>query len=215
MSFFGGSHVNCMMCGTEVEVKHSLSNVDVMDTDLDLRPRGVARLAEKNTVQFCPNCGYSSFDLEKDVTFGKRELLKGEEYQEIFRNQDVKDDIKKFFLLGILLDAVGEIQRSASSFLRASWCAEDSGNTEWMIKSRKRAIAEFEKSDYTWKNSQVLAILVDCYRRIGEFDGAINVINKYGLDNVSDIVVKKVLEYQLALCQNGDSSIHTASQVQV
>ncbi len=215
MSFFGGSHVKCMMCGTEVEVKHGLSSVDVMDTDLDLRPRGVARLSEKNSAQFCPNCGYASFDLEKDVTFGRRELLEKEEYQEIFHNELLKEDIKKFFLLGILMDDVGEIQRSASSYLRASWCAEDIGDEEWMIKSRKRAILEFEKSDFTWKKSQVLAILVDCYRRIGEFDNAIKAINKFGLENVSDIVVRRVLEFQMKLCQEKDKAVHTASQVQV
>ena len=86
MSFFSGSHVNCMMCGTEVEVKHSLSSVEILDTDLDLRPRGVARLTEKNSVQFCPNCGYASFDLEKDVTYGRREILNDSEYLAIFKN---------------------------------------------------------------------------------------------------------------------------------
>ena len=215
MSFFTGSHVNCMMCGTEVEVKHSLSSVDVLDTDLDLRPRGVARLSEKNSVQFCPNCGYSSFSLEKDITYGRRELLQGEEYLEVFHNEELKEDIKKFFLLGIMLDCVDEFQRSASAFLRASWCAEDSGNTAWMIKSKERAIEEFMKSDFTWKNSQVIAIVVDCYRRIGKFDEAIEVINKFGLDNVSDIVIRKVLEFQIALCKNKDTTVHTASQVQV
>ena len=215
MSFFTGSHVNCMMCGTEVEVKHSLSNVDILDTDLDLRPRGVARLTEKNSVQFCHNCGYASFNLEKDITYGRRELLQSEEYLEVFHNEELKEDIKKFFLLGIMMDAVDEFQRSASAFLRASWCAEDAGNTEWMVKSKERAINEFLKSDFTWKNSQVIAIVVDCYRRIGKFDEAIDAINRFGLDNVTDIVVRKVLEFQIELCKKGDMLVHTASQVQV
>ena len=215
MSFFSGSHVNCMMCGTEVEVKHSLSSVEILDTDLDLRPRGVARLTEKNSVQFCPNCGYASFDLEKDITYGRRELLADPEYLEVFHDTELKEDIKKFFLLGITLDKVDEFQRSASSFLRAAWCADDAGETEWMIKCRKRAILEYLKSDFTWKNSQVISILIDCYRRISEFDEALAIIDKFGLDNVDDIVVKKVIEYQIALCKSGDASVHTVSQVQV
>ena len=215
MSFYSGAHVNCMMCGTEVEVKHSLSNVDILDTDLDLRPRGVARLTEKNSVQFCPTCGYATFDLEKDITYGRRELLQTPEYLEVFHNEELKEDVKKFYLLGLTLDSVDEFQRSASSFLRASWCADDAGNTEWMIKSRKRAIVEYLKSDFTWRNAQVIAIVVDCYRRIGEFDEAIATIQKFGLDNVSDIVIKKVLEFQIELCKKQDTSVHTQSQVQI
>ena len=215
MSFFSGSHVNCMMCGAEVEVKHSLSSVEILDTDLDLRPRGVARLTEKNSVQFCPNCGYASFDLEKDITYGRRELLKDEEYLEVFSLSDLKEDIKKFYLLGITLDKVDEFQRSASSFLRAAWCADDLGNEEWKVKCRKRAIEEFLKSDFTWENSQVISMVVDCYRRIGEFDEAIAIIDKFGLDKVEDIVTKRILEFQIELCKKGDTSVHTASQVQV
>ena len=215
MSFFSGSHVNCMMCGTEVEVKHSLSSVEILDTDLDLRPRGVARLTEKNSVQFCPNCGYASFDLEKDVTYGRREILSDSEYLAIFKNEKLKEDIKKFYLLGITLNNVDEFQRSASSFLRAAWCADDSGDSEWMVKCREKAIEEFLKSSFTWENSQVLSIVVDCYRRIGKFDEALAIIDKFGLDNVTDIIVKKVLEYQIELCKKNDTSVHTASQVQV
>lgn len=215
MSFYSGSHVNCMMCGAEVEVKHSLSNVEILDTDLDLRPRGVARLTEKNSVQFCPNCGYATFDLEKDITYGRRELLQSPEYTEVFHDELLKEDIKKFFLLGLTLDAVDEFQRSANQFLRASWCADDAGNKEWMIKSKKRAIGEYLKSDFTWKNAQVIAIVVDCYRRIGEFDEAIAIIDKFGLDNVSDIVIKRVLEFQIELCNKKDDAVHTQSQVQV
>ena len=214
MGFYSGSHVNCIVCGAEVEVRHSISDVEILDTDLDLRPRGVARLAEKNSVQFCPNCGYAAYDLEKDVTYGRRELLQAPEYLEVL-NADIIENIKKFFLLGITLDAVDEYQRSASSFLRASWCADDNGNREWMVKSRERAIEELLKSDFTWKNSQVMSILVDCYRRIGKFSEALDAIEKFGLDNVSDIVTKKVLEFQIDLCKNKDDTVHTQSQVQV
>lgn len=215
MSFYSGSHVHCMMCGTEVEVKHSLSNVEILDTDLDLRPRGVARLTEKNSVQFCPKCGYSSYDLEKDITYGRRELLQSSEYLEVFNMEDLREDIKKFFLLGIMLNELGEYQRSASSFLRASWCADDASDAVWMKKSRERAIEEYLKSEFTWTKSHVVAIVVDCYRRIGRFDEAISTIEKFGLDNVDDIVVKKVLEFQIDLCKKGDTLVHTQSQVQI
>lgn len=215
MSIFNGSCQTCMMCGTNVEVKHVLINIEIMDTDLDTRPRGVARLSEKNCVHYCENCGYASFDLQKDITFGRHEVLKSEEYLSIVHNLDLPNDAKKFFLVGIIMDEGQEFQRSATSFLRASWFFGDCGNEEWMIKSKERAIAELLKSDFTWKNEQVLLILVDLYRRIGRFDEAIEAINKFGMDNIKDILTKSILDFQIDLCNKKDTTVHTVSQVQI
>ena len=213
MSLFNTGIQTCVICGEQVETKHVLSNVSISYTDLDTRPRGVARTAEKNCVHFCPNCGYSSYNLEKDITFGLREILKTEEYLSIFNNQELDVDAKKFYLMGIILDEINEYQRAATSFLRASWFFNDIGNKEWMIKSKKRAIKEFLKSEFTWRNEQVICILVDLYRRIEKFDYAIETINRFGLQNVKDKDNLKILEFQLKLSQEKDSSIHTTNEI--
>jgi uncharacterized protein (DUF2225 family) len=213
MSLFNTGIQTCVICGEQVETKHVLSNVSISYTDLDTRPRGVARTAEKNCVHFCPNCGYSSYNLEKDITFGLREILKTEEYLSIFNNQELDVDAKKFYLMGIILDEINEYQRAATAFLRASWFFNDIGNKEWMIKSKKRAIKEFLKSEFTWRNEQVICILVDLYRRIEKFDYAIETINRFGLQNVKDKDNLKILEFQLKLSQEKDSSIHTTNEI--
>ena len=79
MSLLNTGIQTCVICGEQVETKHVLSNLIIEHTDLDTRPRGLARNAEKNCVHHCPNCGYSSYNLEKDITFGLREILKTEE----------------------------------------------------------------------------------------------------------------------------------------
>lgn len=214
MSLLNSGIQTCVICGEQVETKHVLSNVSIKYTDLDTRPRGVARTVEKNCVHYCPNCGYSSYNLEKDITFGLREILKTEEYLEVFRNQDLDVDAKKFYLMGIILDEINEYQRAATSFLRASWFFNDLSNEEWMIKSKKRAIVELLKSEFTWRNEQVICILVDLYRRIGKFDYAIETINRFGLQNVKDVEVRKILEFQLKLSEEKDSAIHTTNEIQ-
>lgn len=215
MSILNGSCQTCMMCGASVEIKHVLTNIEILDTELDTRPRGVARLSEKNCVHYCENCGYASFDLQKDITFGRHEVLKSEEYLEIVHNVDLPNDAKKFYLVGLIMDEGQEFQRSATSFLRASWFFSDAGNIEWMVKSKERAIAEFLKSDFTWKNEQVLTILVDLYRRISKFDEALEAINKFGMDNVKDPLTKGILDFQIDLCKKQDTGVHTVSQVQI
>ena len=79
----------------------------------------------------------SKYNLEKDITFGLREILKTEEYDSVFKNKDLDVDAKKFYLMGIILDEINEYQRAATSFLRASWFFNDLGNKEWMVKSKK------------------------------------------------------------------------------
>lgn len=213
MSLLNTGFQRCVICGNEVETKHVLSNVTITYTDLDTRPRGLARNAEKNCVQFCPNCGYASYNLEKDITFGLKEILNSEEYQDIFKNSDLESDAKKFYLMGIILEEINEYQRAATSFLRASWFFNDFGNNEWMIKSKKRAIKAYLKSEFTWRNEQVICILVDLYRRIEKFDLAIDAINHFGLHNVKEEQNKKILQLQLKLAKEKDSSIHTTNEI--
>lgn len=213
MNLLNNGIQTCIICGTQVETKHVLSNVTINYTDLDTRPRGIARNSEKNCVHYCPNCGYASYNLEKDITFGLREILKTEEYQAVFNNQDLDVDAKKFYLMGIILDEINEFQRAATSFLRASWFFNDLGNKEWMIKSKKRAIKSFLKSEFTWRNEQVICILVDLYRRIEKFDMAVEAINHFGLNNVKNEENRKILQFQLKLCEEKDSSIHSTNEI--
>lgn len=213
MSLLNTGIQTCVICGEQVETKHVLSNLTIEHTDLDTRPRGLARNAEKNCVHHCPNCGYSSYNLEKDITFGLREILKTEEYEAVFKNSNLDVDAKKFYLMGIILDEINEYQRAAMSFLRASWFFNDLGNKEWMVKSKKRAIKVLLKSEFTWRNEQVICILVDLYRRVEKFDFAIEAINRFGLNNVKDSDNRKILEFQLKLSKEKDSSIHTTNEI--
>ena len=203
----------CIICNNKVETKNVVSSLDSDVTNLDSRPKGIARIAEKNFVNLCEKCGYASFNLELDITEGHHEILQSDEYLDIFHNPDLVKDAKKFYLTGLILKYCEHYQKAAYSFLRASWFFNDSGNKEWMIKSKKMTIDAFLNDEFTFRNEQQCSVLIDCYRRIGDFDGAIKVIKEFGIENVKDEYYQKLFKYELKLSLAQDSCIHCSTDV--
>ena len=203
----------CVICNNRVETKSVVSTLESDETNLDSRPKGVARIAEKNFVNLCENCGYASFNLALDITEGHHEILESPEYLSIFQNPDLVKDAKKFYLTGLILNERELYNKAAYSFLRASWFFNDNGNKEWMIKSKKMAIDAFLNDEYTFKNEQQCSVLIDCYRRIGDFDGAIKAIKEFGIENVKDEYYQKLYKYEQMLSEAKDSCIHSSKEV--
>ncbi len=213
MSLMNMNFQRCVVCGEEVETSPQVSASQCKYTDLDFRPRGNGRFSEKNYVQFCPNCGYSAFNLSRDLLYGDRSIVNSDEYKSIVQDEKLIVDAKKFYLLGLIQEKNGDKQKASTTFLRAGWFFQDAGNLEWMKKSKLKAIDNMISSDFTWKNAQSLAILVDMLRTIEHFDKAIEMINKYGLENVKDEEDLKLLKYQIKLCSNNDSAVHASYEI--
>lgn len=203
----------CVICNNKVETKNVVSTLESDATNLDSRPKGIARCAEKNFVNLCDNCGYSSFNLSLDITEGHHEILESKEYLDIFHDPDLVKDAKKFYLTGLILLDREQYNKAAYSFLRASWFFNDNGNKEWMIKSKKQAINAFLNDEHTFKNEQQCSIMIDCYRRIGDFDGAIKAIKEFGIENVQNEYYQKLFKFEEMLALEKDSSIHSSTEV--
>ena len=146
MSVMNMNFQKCVVCGEEVEVNPQVSASQFKYTDLDSRPRGSGRFIEKNYVQFCPNCGYSAFHLNKDLLYGNYDILKTEEYQEIVKNEKLIVDAKKFYLLGLIQESNHDRQKASIAFLRSAWFFQDDGNIIWMKKSKLKAIENMVSS---------------------------------------------------------------------
>lgn len=204
----------CIMCKNSIEVFDTMTSVTISQTDLDSRPKGLARNYEKNFVRICPNCGYASFNLSKDITMEHNEIIESEEYKEVLNNEDLIVDAKKFYLVGIILKHNNDHQRAATSFLRASWFFSDALNKEWTKKSQLEAINELEKSDFTYTNEYDLSILVDLYRRIGEFDKAKKTILTFKLESCTNLTIVKILKLQLELCDKKDTQVHSTYELE-
>ena len=159
-------------------------------------------------VQFCPNCGYAAYKLDRDLLYGNRAFLQSAEYKQIVQDENLIIDAKKFYLLGLIQENNNDKQKAATAFLRAGWFFQDNGNQEWMIKSKEKAIENMISSDFTWSNTQLVAILVDMLRTIGKFDEAIKIIDKYGFDNIKEEDEIKLFKYQIKLCEIKDSASH-------
>lgn len=213
MSLMNMNFQRCIVCGKDVETSPQVSASQSKYTDLDFRPRGNGRFIEKNYVQFCPNCGYSAYKLDRDLLYGNRAFLQSAEYKQIVQDENLIIDAKKFYLLGLIQENNNDKQKAATAFLRAGWFFQDNGNQEWMIKSKEKAIENMISSDFTWSNTQLVAILVDMLRTIGKFDEAIKVIEKYGFDNIKEEDEIKLFKYQIKLCEIKDSASHAIYEI--
>ena len=203
----------CVMCKSKIETKNVISTLECTETDLDSRPKGVARLAEKNFVNFCDSCGYANFNLEFDVTEGNREVLGSKEYQEIFHNDELPTDAKKFYLQGLILESIEQYLKAAFAYLRAAWFFNDSQNKEWMIKSRKKTIDCLLNYECTFTNVQTYSVLVDCYRRIGDFESCKRAIKSFDKELIKEDYYRKLFNYELILCDQEDTCAHSSKEV--
>lgn len=203
----------CAICKSKIEAKNVLSTYECTETDLDTRPKGVARLAEKNFVNYCDSCGYANYNIEFDITEGDHSILNSEEYQSIFHNSDLPTDAKKFYLQGMILEYNEQMFKAAFAYLRASWFFSDSQNKEWMIKARKKTIDCLLNYECTFTNIQTYALLVDCYRRVGDFESCKKAIKSFDKDLIKDEYYRKLFDYEIILCDNMDTCAHSSKEV--
>ena len=204
---------NCAICKTKNEIKTVISTLECEDFDLDSRPRGIARLAEKNFVSLCENCGYANYALDFDITEGDHRVIESKEYQEIFKNQELIVDAKKFYLQGMILEDMENLLKAAYAYLRAAWFFNDNQNKEWMIKSRQKAINCLLNTEQTYKNAKTYSILIDCYRRIGDFSSALKAIDSFDKSLINDEYLEKLFIYEKMLCESEDSLAHSTKEV--
>lgn len=201
MSRFKEVKVKCAVCGNEICERLMLSSNSFGYADLDFRPAGMLRYAMGSQVNYCPNCGYSNYDVNKLNYPNAKEYIKSEEYQAVINNQP-DWHARKFYLLAMIQEHNNVLPSAQYNYLRAAWFYDDIGEKKLAKQSRIKSIAcyllikELTIEDYL--------VLIDMYRRIREFNKAletIDAVKKMDLDgNENKETILKMLVFQKELC---------------
>jgi hypothetical protein len=217
MTTFASTTITCGACG------HNFAHDDLSSTnrfgsmDLDLRPPEMERSTMQAWLQQCPNCGYSAVDAS---TFDPRHraVLESPEYRQHLTNSGLPPLAAKFICAGLLAEAAGQLEEAGLSYLRSAWVMDDVmapvDGRKWRNRAcdcLKRAVAAPDISSDA--RTSLSTILVDCLRRAGRGEEALQLINRI-LPVSTHPVINQVLGFQRELVARGDESAHTIGEIQ-
>ena len=187
----------CALCGSQHSYETMMSAFTAGYDDLDTRPPSTKREAIFTLVHQCPDCGYCATDVS-ELRPGAESVVKSAEYRRQLHDKRY-DRLANSFLCKAMIDcADGEGRATASVTCRSS-----AANTLMVSQDRGQSFAEQDGAD--------TAILADLLRRSGRTDDARKVIAEGQRADVEDVIVR-VLEYQSALIDRGDTSCHTIGE---
>lgn len=183
--------------------------------DLDTRPPEMARSTLHTHVQRCPSCGYCAADA---TVFDERyrPVIASEDYQKQLHAAECPELASAFGCAGMLSESVGINQEAAWLFLRAAWVCDDQNLTEQARHWRNRAADLFVQvigrgESLGNQAGAAEAVLVDCLRRAGRADKALELIG-YAEQSECDSMIQEILAFQRTLLQRGDTACHTVAE---
>lgn len=202
----------CAICGKKSERTIITSSFSMGHRNLDTRPSS-ENFDEKITC--CPYCGYCDNDIT-EVTPKIKRAVESEEYQRIRKSTVYPKGALSHVSAAHIYEKLTDFVTAGWFWLKAAWLCDDKKDTENAIKCRKRAAELFQKAR---KNSEQFAkstgiedsILMDIYRRIGDFGRAQKTCQNV-LGDPLDETSAKVLNFQLQLIGQKDVGSHTIEE---
>lgn len=214
MTMLGRQKFTCANCHHEDDYMTWASTNSFGSPDLDTRPAGDYRFAlNMLLVKKCKNCGYCNDKLDKPFE-NLNGIIQSDEYQSQLANECFPEKANEFLCKSILLEKNNELYKAAWASLHAAWSCDDSENHKQSKYCRKRAISLLNQYSYSvtekqkQENDTIETLLVDLYRRIGEFDLATKKCDSI-LANECDILSIQILVFQKHLCVHNDIRRHT------
>lgn len=201
--------VICGCCGKESTQTVVLSYSSFGAMDLDARPAPFGRHVLPYKVQECPHCHYCAYDIaEKNISH----LALDENYENIVADDSIAETPKKYYLLGYLQSKNFEHRKAGISYLNAAWYYDDVKNAEKAVFFRKKAAQELSQHALKNDDGDAALILLDIFRRIGEFEEAKGLIEWLGETGEEEL--DKIIQFQKTLIERNDTEAHNMSEVQ-
>jgi len=216
----GNAEVVCGNCGTKNEITVLGSTNQLTPPDLDNRPGEMQRSTLCYEVQHCKKCHYCN-----DILSNKPE---SEDAKKVIAKPMPKQTIKdQFVRVAEIAQAesqgskeeykrVNYCYKSALYYQKAAWCCDDKGLKDEAVLYRRKAAACIEeilsvvKNPLVELNQSLFIILIDIYRRCGEFKKA----EKYAQALVQfRTTEQRVAELQLKLCKEKKTDCHTYAEL--
>jgi hypothetical protein len=206
--------IRCSVCGTESEQVLIASTNTFGPSDLDLRPAPDMRDTLYAQVQRCPSCGYCDNDITTDDVELARRIIAQPGYRDQLDSSDSPELANSFLCAAMIQEANDDFASAAWAVIGAAWACDDEGATAAARRCRSKAtglIAQAEQlgQEFIADAWSEKCILTDLLRRADKFDQA-RATAQHGLvANPPDDNVRQLLEYQLTLISNKDSSART------
>ena len=216
MTTFVEQRVTCAVCGHESEFNALGSTNQFGHPDLDTRPPEMARSTMPWWLQECPSCGYCSESIG-EVSWGARVIVESAAFADFRAGLAELPKLARTFRTAAFIAA--ECGRYADAFhhtLHEAWVYDDLGDTVRASAARLNAVDFFKlvslEEEYFDEWGDDAPVQVDLLRRAGAFERAAEICTRW-LDGHCNWEVRKILEFELALCQRRDAERHSMGEL--
>ena len=215
MTTFATVKATCGNCGAISEQQVLSSTNSFGSPDLDLRPPEMQRSTMRMWLQICPSCGYCDFELKKPIAPEITEVVRSDAYQSLLTSEDLPELARRFACVGMLRERSDRLDEAGNALQCAAWACDDASNETAAEQFRKRTATLFDASrargqEFAGDSGSAAAILVDLWRRAGEFERA-RAEAAWALETKLEDPVRQVLRYQLELIEAKDRACHTVA----
>lgn len=215
MSTIANRYVICGACQHEFGYSFLRSVCIFYGPDLDSRLGEMARSTMSDWIVRCPSCSYCAPDIEK-FDERSRVVLQSPEYSSQLSDTVYPETAAKFICSGMLADAAEKFDDAGWAYLRTAWVFDDANNdslaSEWRSKAADRFLTFIATGELSKEKPGTFeTIAIDCLRRSGRGDEALQLIEKSLNQNYED-TIRKIVSFQKTLIERGDTSLHLASE---
>jgi len=203
---------SCFVCGEkskypEVGVMH-LGHPDYLDG----RPADSHSSVIYMFIQQCPRCGYCSTDISSGNDRIK-EIATSELYQKQAEDPRFPATANRYLCWAMTQEDMERFNEAGLAALYASWVCDDDGESASQAAlCRSAALSYFEQAlekgqPFSDSRTDELLLLVDLYRRNGDFDRAFSLcteIDRMSLSRTHELTSR----LQQALCEEQDRERH-------
>ena len=184
-------------------------------SDLDTRPPAGMRHTINTWVQRCSYCGYCAANIEK-ASEGAEAIMQSQEYRLQLANDQYPELANSFLCKAILEKVKNDFPRAIWTTIHAAWACDDSGNNESAKQCRIKAVELIKNAvsrGQTISNEPGadIALTVDLLRRSGQFDEALQMIERKETE-IKNTTIRKILKFHRKLISRADDRCYAIDE---
>lgn len=211
MASYVNKTIVCNCCGKRFQTKMLKGFFSDHPLDLDSNPHHPAAY---DRVTVCPQCGYSSSNMNAVVSADIRNIVNSAKYREVWESLYYDATTKKLLLAGHLSAKKADYLEAAYCYLMAMWHFAEL-NSDKAINAREKAINYFSKYLSRTRDDEMALVLVDLLRQASRFEEAVETaasLEEYVSTNAG---IMRVLKFEKDLIEKKDTSTHSVKEVLV
>ncbi|MDR0838257.1 MAG: hypothetical protein LBN99_01285 [Oscillospiraceae bacterium] len=177
---------------------------------MDTRPPEMKRSTMPYWVQVCPECGYASSEVSRELSCSK-EFLQTDEYKSFSLPEPVSGLTKAFIQKARIESQSDKYSEAWYSYLCAAWAADDKGDSHWARQSRLLSLEQIGRIAKDEQNENLTLIRADLLRKTGQHQ---RLLNEYSETRLSEEFLNNILSFQLKKAREEDEATYTAADIE-